>query len=135
MKIPTTFFLILCLLLTLTPSARGQQLANEAEATKVKAEANRRLNKNENGSVNKVLTTTLGSATDLENEALRRLLVNALYWSVGMEVPASADVAYVDEYKPSFYGFDGFRKGLRPSDFELGKKVPGEPLPRPAPKP
>jgi len=94
-----------------------------------------RLNKNDNGSVNKVLTTTLGAATDLENEGLRRLLVNALYWGVGMEVPASADVSYVDEYKPSFYGFDGFRKGLRPSDFELGKKVPGEPLPRPAPKP
>lgn len=49
MKIPTTFFLILCLLLTFTPSARGQQLANEAaEVTKVKAEANRRLDKNEN---------------------------------------------------------------------------------------
>ncbi len=94
-----------------------------------------RLNKNDNGSVNKVLTTTLGSATDLENEALRRLLVNAVYWGVGMEVPASADVTYVDEYHPSFYGFDGFRKGLRPSDFELGKKVPGEPLPRPAAKP
>jgi hypothetical protein len=48
-------------------------------------------------------------------------------------VPARADVTYVDEYKPSFYGFDGFRKGLRASDFELGKKVPGEPLPRPGP--
>lgn len=49
MKIPTTFFLILCLLLTSTPSAVGQQLANEsAEAAKVKTEANRRLDKNEN---------------------------------------------------------------------------------------
>lgn len=48
MKIPTTFFLILCLLLTFTPLAIGQPLANEAEATKVKAEANRRLDKNEN---------------------------------------------------------------------------------------
>lgn len=49
MRIPTTFFLILCLLLTFAPFARGQQLANEgAEATKVKAEANRRLDKNEN---------------------------------------------------------------------------------------
>ena len=49
MKTPTTFFLILCLLLTFTPFAGGQQLANEgAEATKVKAEANRRLDKNEN---------------------------------------------------------------------------------------
>ncbi len=92
-----------------------------------------RLNKNDNGSVNKVLTTTMGSATDLENEGLRRLIVNGVYWGLGMEVPAKADVTYVDEYEPSFYGFDGFRKGLRPSDFELGKKVPGEPLPRPAP--
>jgi sRNA-binding regulator protein Hfq len=48
MKIPTTFFLILCLLLTFTPLARGQQSPNEAETTKVKAEAKRRLDKNEN---------------------------------------------------------------------------------------
>ena len=73
----------------------------------------------------------MGSATDLENEGLRRLIVNAVYWGLGLDVPARADVTYVDEYKPSFYGFDGFRKGLRPSDFELGKRVPGEPLPRP----
>jgi hypothetical protein len=44
-----------------------------------------------------------------------------------------ADVTYVDEYVPSFYGFDGFHKGLHASDFELGKKVPGQPLPRPVP--
>ena len=87
--------------------------------------------KNEGGTTNRVLTTTMGSATDLENEGLRRLIVNGVYWGLGLEVPAKADVTYVDEYIPSFYGFDGFRKGLRPSDFELGKKVPGTPLPRP----
>jgi len=92
-----------------------------------------RLNKNDNGTINKILTTTMGSATDLENEGLRRLIVNGVFWGLGMDVPAKADVTYVDEYVPSFYGFDGFRKGLRASDFELGKKVPGTPLPRPAP--
>jgi hypothetical protein len=90
-----------------------------------------RLNKNENGTTNKVLTSTMGSATDFENEGLRRLVVNAIFWGLGMDVPAKADVTYVDEYVPSFYGFDGFRKGLRASDFELGKKVPGTPLARP----
>jgi hypothetical protein len=90
-----------------------------------------RLHKNESGTTNRILTTTMGSATDLENEGLRRLIVNGVYWGLGLEVPKNADVAYVDEYIPSFYGFDGFRKGLRPSDFELGKKVPGQPLPRP----
>ena len=91
-----------------------------------------RLHKNEGGTTNRILTTTMGSATDLENEGLRRLVVNGVYWGLGLDVPARADVSYVDEYVPSFYGFDGFRKGLRPSDFELGKKVPGEPLPKPA---
>jgi hypothetical protein len=92
-----------------------------------------RQHKNDNGTTNRIVTSTMGSATDLENEGLRRLLVNAVYWGLGLDVPARADVSYVDEYEPSFYGFDGFRKGLRASDFELGKKVPGEPLPRPVP--
>jgi hypothetical protein len=91
-----------------------------------------RLHKNDNGTTNRILTTTMGSATDLENEGLRRLVVNAVYWGLGLNVPRKADVTYIDEYVPSFYGFDGFRKGLRASDFELGKKVPGQPLPRPA---
>ena len=91
-----------------------------------------RMNENDNGKTNRVLTSTLASATDLENEGLRRLVVNGVYWGLGMDVPAKADVSYVDEYQPSFYGFDGFRKGLKATDFEIGKKVPGEPLPRPA---
>jgi hypothetical protein len=94
-----------------------------------------RVNKNANGTTNRIFTTTMGAATDLENEGLRRLIVNAVYWGLGVDVPQKADVTYVDEYKPSFYGFDGFRKGLHPSDFGLGKKVPGEPLPRPAGSP
>jgi hypothetical protein len=90
-----------------------------------------RVYKNESGTANRILTTTMGSATDLENEGLRRLVVNGVYWGLGLDVPAKADVAYVDDYTPSFYGFDGFRTGLRASDFELGRKVPGQPLPKP----
>src|SRR5687768_17025822 len=64
-----------------------------------------RLYKNEAGKENKVLCTTLGSATDLQNEGLRRLVVNSVYWGLGMDVPAKADVGYVGEYKPTDYGF------------------------------
>ena len=90
-----------------------------------------RTHTNDNGTTNRILTTTLGSATDLENEALRRLIVNGVYWGLDLNVPAKADVSYVDAYEPSFYGFEGFRKGLRASDFAIGKKVPGVPLPKP----
>ena len=83
------------------------------------------------GAVSRVLTTTLGSATDLEDESLRRLVVNGVYWGLGLPVPAKADASLVDHYEPSFYGFEGFRRGLRASDFEVGKRVPGTPLPKP----
>ena len=47
-----------------------------------------RLNQNPSGKVNKVLCTTMGAATDLQNEGLRRLIVNAVYWGQGLEIPA-----------------------------------------------
>ncbi|HEY1169749.1 MAG TPA: ThuA domain-containing protein [Verrucomicrobiae bacterium] len=79
--------------------------------------------KNEAGKTNKILTTTMGAATDLQNEGLRRLLVNGVFWSLGMEkqIPAKADVTYVSEFKPTMYGFKGGKKGTKPSDYELKK--------------
>lgn len=64
----------------------------------------------------KVVTCTMGAATDFLNEGLRRLAVNASYWCVGMEPPKAADAALVGEYKPSAFGFGGFRKGVKPAD-------------------
>jgi type 1 glutamine amidotransferase len=87
-----------------------------------------RVNDNDFGKGNQVLCTTLGSATDLQNEGLRRLVVNAAYSFTGLEVPAKANVEYVDPYKPLFYGFNGFRKGLKVSDQVLGKTLPELPL-------
>lgn len=87
-----------------------------------------RVNDNEFGKGNKILCTTLGSATDLQNEGLRRLVVNAAYSFTGLEVPAKANVEYMDAYKPLFYGFNGFRKGLKISDQALGKTLPELPL-------
>jgi len=71
---------------------------------------------NEAGKTNKILCTTMGAATDLLNEDLRRLLVNSVYWSVGLDVPRHADVHLVGDYQPRMYGFDGFAKGLKVDD-------------------
>ena len=40
----------------------------------------------------------------------------------GMEVPAKANVEYVDPYKPLFYGFNTYRR-IKPADHALGKAV------------
>lgn len=72
-----------------------------------------RLFRNEAGKENRIFCTTLGAATDLQNEGLRRMVVNAVYWGLAMDVPAKADVQYVGEYKPTMYGFGGYRKGVK----------------------
>ena len=95
-----------------------------------------RLAANGSGTSNRILTTTMGAATDLENEGLRRLVVNGVYWGLGLDVPAAADVRYVDPYAPRKYGFRGHRTGLKPADYALGKVVPvGGTLPAPTPAP
>ena len=71
--------------------------------------------KGEAGKTNKILCTTMGAATDLTNEGLRRLVVNGVYWGLGLAVPAKADVSLVGSYEPLMYGFGGFRKGVKPS--------------------
>jgi type 1 glutamine amidotransferase len=76
------------------------------------------------GKVNKVFCTTMGAATDLENEGLRRLVVNAVYWGLGLDVPAGADVDFVDAYEPLMYGTRIYRHGLKPADHEVGKVLP-----------
>ncbi|MBK8091105.1 MAG: ThuA domain-containing protein [Verrucomicrobiaceae bacterium] len=77
--------------------------------------------KNESGSTNKVLCTTMGAATDLTDEGLRRLVVNGIYWGLGLEVPEKAKVDIVGAYEPTMYGFKGNKQGLKPDDFALGK--------------
>jgi len=75
----------------------------------------------EKGRAGRVFATTMGAATDLESEGLRRLVVNAAYWCVGIEkaIPPCADVDIVGRYNPSPFGFGGHRKGVRPSDYKM----------------
>lgn len=74
--------------------------------------------KNSSGKTNKILCTTMGAATDLTNEDLRRLVVNGVFWGAGLKVPAKADVTLVGAYQPSNYQFDGFKKGTKAGDYE-----------------
>ena len=90
------------------------------------------------GAIAKIFTTTLGAATDFEQESLRRLIVNATYWAAGLPIPHKADVTPFDHYAPRPYGFAGYRTGLTPADHALGKILPAGgsvPAARPRPTP
>lgn len=69
----------------------------------------------------RVFTTTMGASQDLQSEGLRRLLVNACYWSLGMEdkIPAQSAVAIVGQYQPLPFRNNGFKKGVLPADLTI----------------
>ncbi len=70
------------------------------------------------GKEGRSFTTTMGASQDLQSEGLRRLLVNACYWAVGMEdkIPAKSNVDLVGEYKPTPFKGGGHAKGVKPED-------------------
>jgi hypothetical protein len=79
--------------------------------------------------VQRVVTTTMGAASDLDDANLRRLVVNGVFWGLGLEVPKAVDVEIHGEFEPTFYGFNTFKKGLKPEDFVIkpsGKGAGGD---------
>ncbi len=74
----------------------------------------------ESGKTNKIVTTTMGAATDLESAGFRRLVVNACYWTLGLEkkLQKKTNVGYVGEFKPTPFGFGKFKVGVKPADLQ-----------------
>jgi hypothetical protein len=64
----------------------------------------------------RVFQSTMGSGTDLENPGLRRLIVNAVYWSLGLEesITATRSVGIVGTYQPLESGFNYKELGVVP---------------------
>jgi type 1 glutamine amidotransferase len=73
------------------------------------------------GKTGRVFTTTMGAAEDVASEGLRRLLVNASYWALGLEdkIPEKSKVDFVGEYKASPFKGGGFVKGVKPEHLTL----------------
>ena len=74
------------------------------------------------GKTGKSFTSTIGSSTDMLNEEVRRLLVNATYHLLELEVPTKASVEFVGEYQPTAFGVhdDAYwaNKELKVADFK-----------------
>jgi len=55
------------------------------------------------GRKGRAFCTTMGSSADFVSEGTRRLVVNAMFWCLGMEIPAKTDVEIVDPFEPTEY--------------------------------
>lgn len=78
----------------------------------------------ESGKDARVFTTTMGAADDIENEALRRLIANAVYWTLRMEAPMEADVRFIGKYDPHSFSSEVYTAGVKPSDLALSPTGP-----------
>ncbi|MEL6945527.1 MAG: hypothetical protein AAFO82_22970, partial [Bacteroidota bacterium] len=58
-----------------------------------------------NGEQGMAFTSTIGASADLLNEGVRRLLVNATYHLLDLEVPEEAKVDLIGNYEPSQFNF------------------------------
>lgn len=75
-----------------------------------------------NSGKRRVVCTTMGAANDFVQPGLRRVIANAALWCLEIEdrIDPEASVELVGEYHPSDFGFNTFRRGVRPADFRDG---------------
>ncbi|GJM33926.1 MAG: hypothetical protein DHS20C18_29270 [Saprospiraceae bacterium] len=57
------------------------------------------------GKTGQSLTSTIGAATDMVDEEVRRMFVNATYYLLALEVPQKAKVDIIGKYEPSAFKF------------------------------
>ncbi len=64
----------------------------------------------------RVFHSTMGSASDLKSAGLRRLIINATYWGLGLEsaINVTRSVEVAGDYQPLGSGFDYPRLGVVP---------------------
>lgn len=92
-----------------------------------------------NGKKGRVFTSLYGASEDILNPGYRRMLVNAVYWSLGLEdqIKTDSSIAFVGPYKPNTFSGKGYAKGIKPSAYEgfespipahnnVGTKKPGK---------
>lgn len=81
--------------------------------------------RNEKGNDQRVVAMTTAAGVDFKSPDLRRLFVNACYWSVGREalIPEAANVDIFGAFEPATWGGGNYRKGLRPSDWNMATPV------------
>jgi len=77
--------------------------------------------KGEGDKTGRVFTTTMGASQDLEFEGTRRMIVNACYWTVGLEdkIPDKSNVDIVGTFKPTPFRFRNdkeWKPGITPAE-------------------
>lgn len=72
------------------------------------------------GKEGRAFCSTQGASEDILSEGVRRMIINATLWCMGMEqhISADADVSFVGPYNPTTFSFKPAITDAKPSDIE-----------------
>lgn len=103
--------------LTMAQPLNGMTQDSPADATKPPMPSEwTRTYKSESGKNGRVFTSLYGTSEDITNEGYRRLLVNGMFWAVGLEDKITPDlnIAFVGAAKPNTFAGGGYARGIKP---------------------
>jgi len=74
--------------------------------------------KSKDGKKARVFHSTQGASEDILDQNYRRMLLNGILWSIGMEAKITPDLVmdFVGPYKPNTFRNAGHAKGVKPAD-------------------
>jgi len=77
------------------------------------------------GKKGRVMTSLYGASEDILNPGYRRMIINGVYWSLGLEdqIKADSNIEFVGAYKPNTFRNAGHARGIKPSAYN-GFKSP-----------
>ncbi len=108
-------------ILTMAQPLMSMEQDGEADETKppMASEWTRTYKSGADGKEGRAFTSLYGASEDLLNDGYRRMIVNAVYWSLGLEdqIKADSNIDFVGPYKPNTFGY-GFAAGIKPSAYE-----------------
>ncbi|MFC5049753.1 hypothetical protein ACFPK9_03885 [Rubritalea spongiae] len=88
------------------------------------------------GKMNRAFHSTQGASQDILDDNYRRMIVNGIFWSVGLEdsIKADGDVSFVGPYKPTTFFTGGGVQGVKPADLASYDSLIGSETPIERPK-
>ncbi|OYW77148.1 MAG: cytochrome C precursor [Verrucomicrobia bacterium 12-59-8] len=104
-------------ILTMAQPLNGMTQDSPADATKPPMPSEwTRTYKSTSGKTGRVFTTLYGTSEDITNEGYRRMIVNGIFWTLGMEdaIKPDLDVSFVGPFKPNTFGGGAYAHGVKP---------------------
>ena len=83
-----------------------------------------------NGKKGRVFTSLYGASEDLLNPGYRRMIINGVYWTLGLEnqIKPDSKIDFVGAYNPTTFKNGGEVKGVKPSMYvKLDSPIPANP--------